>query len=52
MSEANWAIQQVDPNKSITGGSFRVDPKGNQPYKKEVNIYILISHLKTGFLKF
>jgi len=51
VSEANWAIQQVDPNKSITGGSFRVDPKGNQPYKKERKYARSETHLEELFDK-
>lgn len=35
VSEANWAVEQIDPNKIIEHGSFRVDPNGHQPYKKK-----------------
>jgi len=35
VSEANWAVEQIDPKKIIEHGSFRVDPNGHQPYKKK-----------------
>ncbi|XP_005110075.1 protein canopy homolog 2 [Aplysia californica] len=35
ISEANWAVSQVDPKKSIQVGSFRVDPKGDLTVKEK-----------------
>jgi hypothetical protein len=46
VQEVNTKIKEVDPNKKIEVGGFRVDPKGKQKLKKVSGLSWGVSKIK------